>query len=82
MSMWDLWFERVVRHSIDNKWGGWPAFLWDVSTVVVAIAVGVAVGWTLLTLEPFGLNRLGGVLSGGTMGFAAGAFRVWLRSPS
>ena len=82
MGIWDIWFERVIRHQIDTKWGGWPAFLWDAGTVLFGAAVGVAFGWNLLTNEPFGLSRPWGVISGGIMGSAAGLVRVWLRSPS
>lgn len=81
MRAMDIWTQRVVREWIDNKWGGVPAFLWDVKTVISVGLAGAALGWLWAMGTDAWPDALLVVLWGAT-GLVAGWLYVLIRRPS
>jgi hypothetical protein len=77
----NIWFERLLRTLIDNKWGAWPAQVWDLLTVIGLGAVSAGFGWLWAGETDFTSGSLLVVLWGAA-GLIFGWFYIVLRRPS
>lgn len=79
----NLWSQRLLRDWIDNKWGGAPAALWDLATII-SITLGAA-GLGFLWTTGGGISGLRDILVialWAGAGLAAGCMFVVWRRPS
>lgn len=79
----NIWTQRVVREWIDNKWGGLPAAIWDLTTMI-SVAIASAVLGFFWTLDGgfTGPSDLLTVALWAAAGLAGGWVYVVLRRPS
>lgn len=78
----NIWTQRVLRDWIDNKWGGVPAALWDLTTILSGGISGAALG--LLWATQGGLRKSDAIIVvlWTLCGFAGGWIYVVVRRPS